>query len=451
MATAADGALAPTDDEFVEAGATYIASELGDEYPLVDAIRSGVAFHHAGLPPEVRSLVEVLLERGSVRVVAGTSTLAQGVNFPLSSVVIETLKVPQGRGRPYRDLQYSEFWNIAGRAGRALKDPVGLVVWPATTPADENQFRDYLAGEAAEVVSALAAVLSGIGGAETDYNLALVRRQPSLSHFLQYLTHALRVAGYEQAIAEVEEILRSSLVFHRLRQEHRDVAEQLVRWSRRFLASARDRPLIEVADVTGLSLPSVGLLAGTAPATLRDPEFWHPDHLFGDDLAPLTDVVALIGELPEMSLGLTDEPGGMNAHRVAGILRDWVVGTTLPEIAENWYPFETGARALLEVGRYLFRRTHRPAPLGPWSTPACQPRPGHHRRSSTGSAAHSGDGVLRGRRSACAQPEDDRRPARCCKRPRRGRSGVRILLGGTNVGGREAGRGVGSRRRRPRD
>jgi replicative superfamily II helicase len=43
--------------------------------------------------------------------------LAQGVNFPLAAVVVETLKVPQRRGLPWRPLTYAEFWNIAGRCG----------------------------------------------------------------------------------------------------------------------------------------------------------------------------------------------------------------------------------------------------------------------------------------------------------------------------------------------
>src|SRR5262249_18605913 len=95
----------------------YVERELGTAYPPTMTMRAGVAFHHAGLPPEVRNLVERLLAKGLLRIVTGTTTLAQGVNFPLGNVIVETLKLPDGRGRPYRSLQYAEFWNIAGRAG----------------------------------------------------------------------------------------------------------------------------------------------------------------------------------------------------------------------------------------------------------------------------------------------------------------------------------------------
>jgi hypothetical protein len=354
----------PDQASLIDAATSYIASELGDDYPLVTAIRNGAAFHHAGLPPEIRGIVEVLIERGCVRVVAGTSTLAQGVNFPISGVIVESLKVPQGRGKPWRALQYSEFWNVAGRAGRALKDPIGLVVWPTDGPANAQEFRDYLAGEAVEVVSALAGALVGIDESETTYDLKLVRNQPALSQFLQYLTHALRFAGYDKASGEVEEILRSSLVFHKMREDNRDVAERLVRWSREFLDATRRRPFIDVADATGLSLPSIGYLSARASSSLKDADYWHPDHLFGDDLEPLTELISIIGELPEMSLGLEEEAGGLNAGRVAGIVRDWVRGTTLPEIADRWYTKSTGPKALREAGRYLFRELSNQVPWG---------------------------------------------------------------------------------------
>lgn len=361
VAEIAEG-IASAEHELVRAVSAYITSELGSDYALGNLIPKGVAYHHAGLPPEVRALVELLLERGLVRVVCGTSTLAQGVNFPLSAVIIETLKVPQGRGKAPRDMTFAEFWNIAGRAGRALKDPLGLVLYPITSPAQEGDFRAYLQREAQDVVSALAAVLSGLEDVE-EYGLRLVRSQPALSQFLQYLAHALRVAGYDRAVSEVEEILRASLGFHRLQYDDRDAAERLIRWSSDFLERTRGASLLGVADVTGLSLPSVGYLSANVPRTARDAEFWTPEHLYGADLEPLTEVIELLADVPEMSLAPSDEEGGINARRVAGILRDWVAGRTLPEIADAWFGGATDA-ALQRAGRYLFRDLTGQVPWG---------------------------------------------------------------------------------------
>jgi hypothetical protein len=332
----------------------YVAGELGDSYPLLKTLPNRVAFHHAGLPPEVRVLVENLLARGSISVIAGTTTLAQGVNFPLANVIVETLSMSQGRGRPNRPLQYSEFWNIAGRAGRALKDKVGTVIWPADSPRSAQDFKDYLQGESSAVVSALAKVLASVDEAGAEYNLAMVRNEPALGQFLQYLAHALRVGGFAQASSEIEDILRSSLVFYRLRLDDRESAERLIRWSRRFLEDNRDRQFLDIADSTGLSLPSVGYLSATAPTEMQEQEFWLPDNLFGPDLDSLTSAVELISGVPEFSLGLTDEAGGLNAGRVAGILRDWVTGATLPDLVRTWNPVSDYDAGLRQIGRYLF-------------------------------------------------------------------------------------------------
>ncbi|GGV29939.1 hypothetical protein GCM10010182_61220 [Actinomadura cremea] len=354
---------APHGDELSDA-ISYIEAELGTSHALAKSLRQGVAFHHAGLPPEVRILVETLIEKGLVRIVTGTTTLAQGVNFPLASVIVESLSVPQGRGKTGRALQYSEFWNIAGRAGRALQDRVGTVIWPANNADSMKEFEQFLAGEAAQVVSALAETLSRIDDLSTDYTLQLVRNNPNLSHFLQYLAHALRVGGFAQASAEIEDILRSSLVFHRIRADDRDAAESLIRWSRGFMEVSRDRALLEVADTTGLSLPSVGLLSSTASPEMHDPEFWLPQNLFGRDIGGLTRTVELLAEVPEFSLGLSDEPGGINAGRVAGILRDWVNGASLPQLVHTWFPGSEEASALRDVGRYLFRELTGQMPWG---------------------------------------------------------------------------------------
>ncbi|WP_328223309.1 DEAD/DEAH box helicase [Streptomyces sp. NBC_00310] len=355
------------DPDLLSAAIDYIQNELGEDYPLATTLRSGVAFHHAGLPPEVRSLVEVLLDKGCIRVVAGTSTLAQGVDFPLSSVIIETLKVPQGRGQKYRPLRYSEFWNIAGRAGRALRDRVGVVIYPSTGKPQDEEFRNYLEGEAVEVVSALLKAISLLDARRPEYNLRLVRGNPQISHFFQYLAHALKVGGFESASAEVEEILRSSLVFYGLQSTDREVAERLVAWSRGFMEEFRTNSFLGVADTTGLSLPSVGLLSASSPRVFKEPEFWAPENLFGDSLNPLMQVIEVLAEVPEMSLAPSDEAGGLDTRRVAGVLHDWVSGKTLPEIADSW--FSHVDNPLTKAGRYLFREV---AGYLPWGIGALQ-------------------------------------------------------------------------------
>ena len=106
--------------------------ELYPDVPMRKLLRSRVVYHHAGLPPRVRVAVEEAIRAGFVRYVFATTTLAEGVNFPFASVVVQSLALrdPPARGRPasYSPVTPRVFWNIAGRAGRPGKDREGQVI-----------------------------------------------------------------------------------------------------------------------------------------------------------------------------------------------------------------------------------------------------------------------------------------------------------------------------------
>nr|WP_225751638.1 DEAD/DEAH box helicase [Pseudoclavibacter sp. Marseille-Q3772] len=89
-------------------------------------LRQGIGVHHAGMLPRYRRLVEVLAQRGLLRVICGTDTLGVGINVPIRSVLITALS--KFDGQRMRHLSAREFHQIAGRAGRAGFDVHGTVV-----------------------------------------------------------------------------------------------------------------------------------------------------------------------------------------------------------------------------------------------------------------------------------------------------------------------------------
>ena len=100
-----------------------------DQVKLIGMLaRKGIAFHHAGLLPVLKQLVEVLFGRGLLQVVFATDTLALGVNMPARTVVIGRMSKWDGRRR--RVLIPNEFQQMAGRAGRRGMDAFGHVVVP---------------------------------------------------------------------------------------------------------------------------------------------------------------------------------------------------------------------------------------------------------------------------------------------------------------------------------
>lgn len=93
---------------------------------MVEPLRRGIASHHAGLLPAWKGLVEKLFQRGLIKVVFATETLAAGVNMPARCSVLSALSKRDDQGP--RLLTSNEFMQMAGRAGRRGFDTVGHVV-----------------------------------------------------------------------------------------------------------------------------------------------------------------------------------------------------------------------------------------------------------------------------------------------------------------------------------
>jgi len=95
----------------------------------------GIAFHHSGLQPILKEIIEILFGKGLVKVMFCTETFAVGINMPTKTVVFLDYKkyCDQAQGR--RMLQTDEYIQMAGRAGRRGKDKLGTVIY---LPRDER-------------------------------------------------------------------------------------------------------------------------------------------------------------------------------------------------------------------------------------------------------------------------------------------------------------------------
>ena len=116
---------------------------------LVRLLRRGVGFHHAGLLPPLKELVERLFNEGLLSVVCATDTLAVGINMPARTVVISSLVRPFGGM-----LSANDFSQLTGRAGRRGIDRRGAVVMlPGRQYAFEEGYRS-VAGPLVPIQSA---------------------------------------------------------------------------------------------------------------------------------------------------------------------------------------------------------------------------------------------------------------------------------------------------------
>ncbi|EUC18602.1 DEAD/DEAH box helicase domain protein [Burkholderia sp. BT03] len=139
----------------------FVAEHVHPDYALVESVLNGVGYHYGHMPSAISTAVEQYFRDNKLPYLVCTSTLLQGVNLPARNIFLH--KPTKGKGNP---ISGSDFWNLAGRAGRMQKDTHGNVFlveyedWESK-PVEEN--------ERQEVVSSLSHALKSRQSEIIDY------------------------------------------------------------------------------------------------------------------------------------------------------------------------------------------------------------------------------------------------------------------------------------------
>jgi superfamily II RNA helicase len=86
---------------------------------------AGTGYHHAGMLPAAKEIVERLFTAGLIKLLFCTETFAIGINMPARSVIFDELEKFDGVDFNY--LMTREYNQMAGRAGRRGMDETGYV------------------------------------------------------------------------------------------------------------------------------------------------------------------------------------------------------------------------------------------------------------------------------------------------------------------------------------
>jgi len=101
-----------------------LSHELSVE-KMLPLIKKGIAYHHAGMLPTLKEVVEQLFTSRLIKVIFTTETFALGINMPARSVIFDELR--KYYGRFFAILKTRDFYQMAGRAGRRGIDKEGFV------------------------------------------------------------------------------------------------------------------------------------------------------------------------------------------------------------------------------------------------------------------------------------------------------------------------------------
>jgi superfamily II DNA/RNA helicase len=311
-----------------EGRAIAVAQEwLGETHVVTQLLRHGIAFHHGRLPDAVRGAIEYDFRDRNLAVLVATTTLAQGVNLPVRTVVIHGCRSQDEDGNP-RVLSPREYWNIAGRAGRAGAETEGTVIHIASTPYDMQDFDRYAASrrEVDPVESALHRMLRDLVDGRTSSTEAAAQLDPDL---LALLVEEDDIAVDEATLAET---LASSLF--RIQAAETDTAIDplitvMTDTARRIRTSVPDVAIRRLYASTGLSSASCGVIADHARSALTVVE-----NLVSGDASPdreelLDLLLAGLAEVREM------EPRAAVRLDSRDLLSSWIDGESVRDVANR--------------------------------------------------------------------------------------------------------------------
>jgi superfamily II DNA/RNA helicase len=337
--------------------ADMATQRLGAAHPLSPVLRKGIAFHHAALPVDVLEELEEALRDGTLRFMTCTSTLTEGVNLPVRTVVLAETQWDEAESL----LSGVRLVNAMGRAGRAGKESEGWIVlvraaeerpsdFALMSPArEELEIRSRLATD--EALETLAEFEEAVRrGEDATFAFAADAIGEFLS-FVWFILSSEEARGIAPDEADLDGALGATLVFAQTdeptRVRWRSVAEtarssyiaadpqRRRHWAHSGTSVATARRLDDLADaVVGRVLARVDTEGKSLAETLADPV---------GALTLLAEVATLTTLL---SLPENDRPWRFRQTRAGqsleisvdpeALLREWVRGESIPDLAETF-------------------------------------------------------------------------------------------------------------------
>ena len=335
-----------SEDEEIQRAIEIVRIENGDDDPLIECLKFGICYHNSGLSSLVKETIEELVRNNKIKIIFATTTLAQGMNFPINTVIFDTVKL-----RNKGNLSNAEFWNIAGRAGRAYKDKEGYIIlsYAGSQKATKTEVIKYIESDLKEVISSLNTFFAGNTLISLDYNVLKEPQNAPILNLLQYINHILNISyDYDispKDIAKIRSILTDSYLYHSLIKQEGFINAQtkLSTFVAQYIRHANENKKDDMlkADELGISDISyikVKSIIGAFINRLResgDSEYKASEIILQTkNIERLTEIIDIIAKIPEIKIEMIGQ-GNLNPESIAKLLLGWVNGDKVKDIAKN--------------------------------------------------------------------------------------------------------------------
>jgi len=370
----------PNLSEEVKLVQRFLATEISPNFELIEMLSKGVAVHHSGLSDEARSLIEWLTEEGRIKVLCATSTIAQGINFPVSSVFLSSTDIPLSHPPYHKAMSPREFWNLAGRAGRIGQDSIGVVGIAAGT--DPGKVKQFVSSATGALVSRLVQLLDDLQTQGRLNELETVLNHDEWQAFRAYVAHLWAEKKVLDAVlADTEQLLRHTFGYASLRskrtQKADEQADALLSVTKKYVQGLSDhKENALLADATGFAPEGVrsALLGLNNLQKKLSQADWEPSSLFGAvGNSALPALIGVMLKIPELNQSLSEIAGsGRDQKQIAEITASWVNGASIRDIATQYFANANETVAITDACKAIYRTL---VNAGPWGMSALTKMP----------------------------------------------------------------------------
>ncbi len=322
--------------------------EMGDSSLLYQCLKYGISYHHSGLSSLVKETIEKLIRDSRIKVLFATTTLAQGMNFPINTVIFDSVKF---RGSNAREISNAEFWNIAGRAGRAYKDKEGYIIISSRSSQKSTReiTKKYIKCDLEDITSSLSAFFKDSNQIVLDYEHLKNPDQAPILNLIQYINHILNVS-YDYNIdskdlTKIRSILNDSYLYHNLDKQEGFVKAQMKLNS--FVSkyvnhvNSKKKDDLEKADELGISDISYSKVKNMIGAFIMGLKEQGDNDYFASkiileskNVARLSEIITIIARIPELNIAMLGQ-GNLDPNSIARLLIGWVHGEKVFNIASD--------------------------------------------------------------------------------------------------------------------
>lgn len=355
-------------DDDIELLKKFVQTELGNDFPLVNYLDKRIAIHSSAIPDEIRQLVELLMVQGKLQALVATTTIAQGINFPVSAVIMGSYDYPFSGPMPTRD-----FWNLAGRVGRVGQQSLGWLGMVTRGNNDLRNIAEYVNKASSDLLSQLeSAVAIAMDNQQEDFAKWLYRDQ-RWSAILQYISHLrLQINDLNQFLNHLEEKLQATLGFRQIEEnQKRFLISKLREYAQNLSLEDARR-----ADSTGFSTISVRQMIARLSQSGIAPGDWNKNQLFSEQNQTMKKLVGIMLNTYEIRKSLEEIKVGnhvLDQQSISRLIIQWVNGRNISQISQSIFPNEEDrTRAIEKTSKAIYKVI---ANMASWGIAALQKMP----------------------------------------------------------------------------